>query len=363
MIKAPPPPPDFRIDFHTHILPSPDKFPNWTEKFGYDGFISLDTEPSYIENGITKILTPGNARMMKGPKFFREVEPNTWDVNVRLKDMERDGIDVQVLCTVPVMFAYWAKPADCAELARFLNDDIARICHEHPNNFIGLGTVPMQDPSLAIIEMNRCLQELHLVGIQIGSHVNELNLDASEFELFWEAAEKSNCLVLIHPWDMPSGQRNEKHWISWLAGMPYETTCAAIALMLGGVLERHPKLRIILAHGAGSLPYILGRIEHGYNCRPDLCATASSKSPKEYIGNIWCDSITHDPDALRFLVQKMGADRVVFGTDYPFPLGEVTGSAPGISPGHTIDSIPIDDSVITEEVRQKIFGQNAVDLL
>lgn len=333
-----------KIDFHTHILPR--KIPKWREAFGYGNFIELvDTDK-------------GTVNMMKNGEFFREVSPNTFDLDERLKDMRRDGVDVQVLCTVPVMFSYWAQPEHGREVSEFLNDDLYQSIQRYPKHFIGLGTVPMQSPKLACSEMKRCVEELGFPGIQIGSHIEDKNLDDAVFEDFWAEAARLQCVVFIHPWDMQMGGRHTKYWLPWLAGMPYETCHAVMCVLMGGVLERHPTLKIVFAHGAGSFPFTVGRIEHGYNCRPDLCATDCDKNPAAYVGKFYCDSITHNPDATDFLAKVMGEDKIVFGTDYPFPLGEVTGSAKGIYPGHALDN-----SSLSADAKRRIYVDNCLDVL
>jgi aminocarboxymuconate-semialdehyde decarboxylase len=195
--------------------------------------------------------------------------------------------------------------------------------------------------------------------LQIGSHVNDWNLDAPELMPFWAAAEELGAAVFIHPWDMELGGRHTKFWLPWLVGMPAETCHAVVCLVMGGVLERFPDLKVCFAHGAGSFPFTVGRIEHGYNCRPDLCATDCEHPPSYYLGKFHCDSITHDAEALEFLVGKMGEDKVVFGTDYPFPLGEVTGSAKGIYPGHALDEA----KNLTVEQKDKVWSSNAFAFL
>jgi aminocarboxymuconate-semialdehyde decarboxylase len=176
---------------------------------------------------------------------------------------------------------------------------------------------------------------------------------------FWAAAEELGAAVFIHPWDMELGGRNTKFWLPWLVGMPAETCHAVVCLIMGGVLERFPDLKVCFAHGAGSFPFTVGRIEHGYNCRPDLCATDCEHPPSYYLGKFYCDSITHDAKALEFLIDTMGEDKVVFGTDYPFPLGEVTGSAEGIYPGHALNEA----KNLTVEQKDKVWSSNALEFL
>lgn len=165
--------------------------------------------------------------------------------------------------------------------------------------------------------------------------------------------------MFIHPWDMKVTRRDRKYWMPWLVGMPAETSQAVVCMLMGGVLDKFPKLKICFAHGAGSYPFTIGRIEHGYNSRPEFCATDCSKSPKEFSGKFYADSIVHSPKSMELLVDVVGEDKVIFGTDYPFPIGEVTGSAKGIYPGKVIH----ETQGLSEDVRRRIFGHNALEFL
>ncbi len=313
----------FTIDIHTHILP--EHIPNFRERFGYGGFISLDHHK------------PCCARMMMDNKFFREVENNCWDAEARMKDCNHHHVDVQVLSTVPVMFSYWAKPEHCLEVSKFLNDHIADIVHRYPKRFIGLGTIPMQDPDLAIAELERC-KAIGLAGVEIGSHVNDMNLNHPMIFPILEACQALDMAVFVHPWDMMGKSKMERYWLPWLVGMPAETSLAICSLIFGGVLERLPKLRVAFAHGGGSFPATIGRIEHGFNVRPDLCAIDNNVNPKEYLGKFWIDSLVHDPAMLEYVVSLFGANRVALGTDYPFPLGE-------LEPGKLIKESKFSDDI------------------
>jgi aminocarboxymuconate-semialdehyde decarboxylase len=297
------------IDIHTHILP--EHIPNWKEKFGYGGFVQLQHHKPCCAN-----------MMLDDGKFFREIEDNCWSAEKRITECDHHHVNVQVLSTVPVMFSYWAKPKDCLELSMFLNDHIAGIVQRFPKRFIGLGTIPMQAPELAIKELERC-KKIGLAGVQIGSHVNDWNLNDPNLFSIFEACEKLGMAVFVHPWDMMGQEKMQRYWLPWLVGMPAETTLAICSMIFGGVFERLPKLRVAFAHGGGSFPSTIGRIEHGYDCRPDLVAIDNPVNPRNYLGKFWLDSLVHDPAMLDYVVKLVGANRVAMGSDYPFPLGEL----------------------------------------
>ncbi|MBK8146820.1 MAG: amidohydrolase [Acidobacteria bacterium] len=314
------------IDIHTHILPR--EIPRWKEKFGYGGFISLEHHK------------PCCARMIRDDgHFFREIEDNCWSAERRLEHCDVQSVDVQVLSTVPVMFNYWAKPADCADTSQFLNDGIAATVDAFPTRFIGLGTVPMQDSRLAIRELERC-RTLGFKGVQIGSNVNQLNLGESRFFDFFKACEEFSMAVFVHPWEMMGEAEMTKYWLPWLVGMPAETSRAVCSLIFAGTLRKCPDLRICFAHGGGSFPSTVGRIAHGFEVRPDLCAVDNDVNPRQYLRKIYYDSLVHDRSMLRYLIDIAGADRIALGTDYPFPLGEEIA-------GSLIESMDIDDATKT----------------
>lgn len=293
---------------HTHILPH--NIPNFAEKFGYGDFIHLLHHK------------PEAARMMKGDKFFREIQSNCWDEKLRIEDYKKFDTQVQVVCTIPVMFSYWADAHDCLDLSMFLNDHIAQVQEENPKNYIGLGTIPMQDTDLAIKELER-LKKLGIPGVQIGSNINNHNLSKPRFFEFYEACESLGMSILVHPWEMMGKEYMEKYWLPWLVGMPAETARAAASMIFGGVFERYPKLRVCFAHAGGSLLATIGRLEHGFNCRPDLVAVHNDVNPREYLGKFWVDSITHDPTYLQYVIDLIGSEKVCLGSDYPFPLGDL----------------------------------------
>lgn len=298
-----------KIDAHSHILP--EQLPRFSEKFGYGDFIHLDHHK------------PGFANMMKGSVFFREIEANCWDPSIRMEEYSLNSTQVQVVCTVPIMFSYWAKPKDTLELSRFLNDHIAAVVAEHPAHFVGLGTVPMQDAELSVQELVR-LKEMGIPGIQIGSNINDINLSEPQFYPIWEACESLGLAVMVHPWNMMGKNQMERYWLPWLVGMPAETSRAICCMIFGGVFEKFPNLRVMFSHASGSFLSTFGRVEHGFNCRPDLVAIDNPVPPREYLGRFWVDSITHDTTMLRYVMNMVGSNRVMIGSDYPFPLGDLT---------------------------------------
>ncbi len=260
--------------------------------------------------------------MMIDGVLFREIESNCWDAKRRVSDCDTAGVDMQVLSTVPVMFSYGAKAADAHDLSQLLNDHFAEVVRAMPDRFAALGTVPMQDAALAVRELERCVGQLNFPGVQIGTNINGRDLDDPAFAEFFAAAEAMGAAIFVHPWEMVGSAEMPRFWMPWLVGMPAEGARAICALAFGGVLDRHPKLRLCFAHGGGAFPYTLGRIEHGFAARPDLCATHSKTPPRDHLKRLYFDSIVHDPEALRYLVRTVGADRIAMGSDYPFPLGE-----------------------------------------
>jgi len=296
-----------KVDMHTHILPT-----SWPTMPGIDlRMRELDEEKDGPLGPYTHAMEWSDGRL------FRKVQPNCMCCETRIKECDEHGVDVQVLSTVPVMFNYDLAPEVATTWCRFINDDIAEKVAKRPRRLVGLGTLPMQDPQAAAMELARCA-EIGLDGVEIGSHINSWQPDGSvknvmlsdpSLDPVWEAAEKLGSSIFVHPWDMDWCDAN--YWLPWLVGMPAETSLAVCSVMMGGVLERFPKLKIMFAHGGGAFPGTLPRIEWGYKCRPDLVAKHSSSSPMQLVkrGAIYLDSLTHDEKVLQQLIDMFGAER------------------------------------------------------
>lgn len=325
------------VDLHTHILP--ERWEDLDRKYGYGEFVRLEH------------CAPCRARMIVGDRVFREIDDRTWSPTRRVSDCDADGVDLQVLSTVPVMFSYWAKSHDALDLSRMLNDHIAGVVASHAGRFTALATVPMQDPESACRELDRCIDELHLPGVQIGSNVNGANLSERWLRPFFQHAASRGAAIFVHPWEMVGRERMSDYWMPWLVGMPAETALAAASIIMSGMLTELPTLRLCFAHGGGSLPFTIGRIQKGFDERPDLCQVDTTRAPREQLSLLYFDTLVHDAAALRFLIEQIGPSRLALGSDYPFPLGEHR-------PGALLRSLAIADAD-----RARMLGGTALEFL
>ena len=255
-----------KIDIHTHIIP--EKLPDYSKKFGYEGYIKIVKQSQETAN---LVLFNEN---------FRTIKCNCWNPQKRIDEYDNFNVDVQVISPIPILFSYWANSDDALEISKFINDFIATACQENPKKFIGLGTVPMQSSKHAVKELERCKNDLKLPGIEIGTNINDINLNDEKFYDFYEACEDLSMSLFIHPWQMMGMSKMKKYWLPWLIGMPAETSRAICSMIFGGIFRRFPKLRVAFAHGGGNFLYNLGRIEQGFLQRPDLCAVDNDINPK-----------------------------------------------------------------------------------
>jgi aminocarboxymuconate-semialdehyde decarboxylase len=264
---------------------------------------------------------PCRATIMTGAQFFRDVDDRSWSPARRLEDMDRLGIDRQALSPPPVMFCYWADARATEAFARMQNDNVAAIAGRHPERFVGMATVPLQDVALAVKELRYCRERLGLRAVEIGSCPGGRDFDDPALWPFFEACAGLDMAVFVHPATPLVGQeRLGKYYFPLIVGNPLETALAASKLIYGGVLERLPGLRVCFAHGGGAFPFTLARLDHGWHVRPEGPA-AIPRPPREYARLLYFDSLTLSAVNLRFIVEQFGADHVVIGSDYPFDMG------------------------------------------
>lgn len=259
--------------------------------------------------------------IMVGEIEFRPIGPQTWDPAVRREDMDADGIDLQVVSPTPVFFAY-DRPADQAiKVARIFNDLTLETLAED-NRLIPFCQVPLQDPDAACAELDRCLAAGH-AGVEIGNHVGDRDLDDAGIVAFFKHCAEVGAPVLVHPWDMPGGPRLDRWMARWLSGMPGETHLSLLAMILGGAFDQLPEsLRICFAHGGGSFAFWLGRLENAWQRRGDVVRGRSLHPPSHYLNRFFVDTVVFEEPALRLLVDTLGEDQLILGSDYPYPLGE-----------------------------------------
>jgi aminocarboxymuconate-semialdehyde decarboxylase len=287
------------VDLHSHYVPL-------EAANGADVGISLEPQA----DGEVAFSTPHQQMSLEGQLF---------DLDMQRAELERQRLDRRMLSVPPFCFQYELPAKAGVRWARAMNDGIAAAAASDPERFVAFGTVPLQDVPAALEELDRALGELGMSGVEIGSNVNGVELDDESLEPFWERLAAHGRPLLIHPHNIAGAERLSGYYLRNLIGNPTDTAIAGARLILGGALERHPNLRIILSHGGGSLPGILGRILHGYQVRPE--ARERVNDPTAAAGRLYYDTIVFRPRMLRYLVETFGAGQVILGTDYPFDMG------------------------------------------
>jgi len=295
------------IDIHNHFFPN--SWPDLAARYGTPDWPWI------------KHTEPGKADIMVGDRFFRHIYSACWDPEVRLREMDRDGVDLQVISATPVLFAYERPVEQALDCARLFNDAALELCSRGKGRLKSFCQVPLQDVDAACGELSRCMQAGHL-GVQIGNHVGSKNLDDPGVVTFLHHCADVGAAVLVHPWEMFGRERMPKYMMPWTVGMPAETQLSVVALILSGAFDRLPStLRICFAHGGGSFAFLLGRLENAWHHHP-VARGDCEHPPSYYLNRFYTDSAVFDQRALRFLVDTMGAEQVMLGSDYPFPLGE-----------------------------------------
>ncbi|HEV2401703.1 MAG TPA: tryptophan 2,3-dioxygenase family protein [Candidatus Sulfotelmatobacter sp.] len=324
------------IDIHNHFFPR--EWPDLAARFGTGNWPWI------------KHTEPGKAEIMLGNRFFRHVYAACWDPQVRLEEMDRDGVDMQVISATPVLFAYERPVEHALDCAKLFNDAALELCAQGKGRLKSLCQVPLQDPDAACKELSRCMRAGHL-GVQIGNHVGEKNLDDPGIVTFLHHCANEGAPVLVHPWDMLGQSRMPKYMMPWTVAMPAETQLGIVALILSGAFDKLPRnLKICFAHGGGSFAFLLGRLQNAWEYHP-VARGVCALPPKEYVDRFSVDSAVFDQKALKLLVETMGPDRVMLGSDYPFPLGE-----------HPIGGL-IRSSDFAADIKDRMLGGNAAAFL
>src|SRR5215469_8148744 len=324
------------IDIHSHFFPR--TWPDLVARYGTPDWPWI------------KHTEPGKAEIMVGERFFRHIYSACWDPEVRLEEMDRDRVEMQVISATPVLFAYERPSQHALDCAQIFNDAALELCAQGRGRLRSLCQVPLQDIDASCQELSRCMRAGHL-GVEIGNHVGEKNLDDPGIVTFLHHCADEGAAVLVHPWDMLGRSRMPKHMMPWTVGMPAETQLTIVAMILSGAFDRLPSsLRICFAHGGGSFTFLVGRLENAWKHHP-AARGMCQLSPSSYLNRFYVDSAVFDQRALQLLVETMGPERVMLGSDYPFPLGE-----------HGIGNL-IRASRLTSRAKTQLLGENALKFL
>jgi aminocarboxymuconate-semialdehyde decarboxylase len=294
------------IDIHTHFIPP---------EFVGDARAGRAIDRIAVErrDGAEWLAHPQGYRYPLSPEFF--------DVEAKHREMDRLGIDKAVLSLTPTLFFYWLEAAAAADFCRMANDSTARFVAQS-DRLDGVAVVPLQDPQAATVELRRAVGELGLRGVEIGTTMEDVPLDDRRFDPFFAAIEALDVPVILHPYYVGVRKQLADFYMTNLTGNPLETCIAASRLILSGFLDRHPRLKIVLVHSGGFMPFQIGRLDHGFRVRAETNAAIGSP-PSTYLRRFWYDTITHASAPLTFLVDLVGQDRVIFGTDLPFDMADV----------------------------------------
>lgn len=296
------------IDVHAHYVPS-DSLKVAGEIGARDG-LNLETN----QRG-RNVLT------RDGKPFLSQLKAEFSDLDLRLSIMDQQGVDMQVLSPAGSYFFYWMPSDQSLEFARWQNDRFAEAVAKYPRRFVALASVPMQDPATAAAELDRAMTRLGLRGAEIASNINGRYFDDPAFEPFWQAAQALDALLFVHPNQVVGADRMKEYHLANLIGNPTDTSLAFAKLIFGGVLERFPRLKFLLAHAGGFLPYTWGRLDRGYRIQ-DSAIGKISQAPSEYVKLLYFDTIAHSSTALAYLIANFGADHVLLGSDYPYDMGD-----------------------------------------
>lgn len=324
----------FALDVHCHFFP----------KAFLDAARGPNTLQAKIElraDGQEHLVCPGN--------FDHPLTPDFYAAEQMLADMDSAQITMAAISSAPPTFSYWAEADAARELASRLNESIAERVAAYPQRFLGLATVPLQDIDASVVEAKRAIDELGLHGFQIGSNVDGKNLNHPDYLPLFETIAALNVPIFIHPYIPAGEERMQDYYLHNLLGMVAETGLAIASVLYGGILERLPNLKIIFAHAGGVFPYIVGRMDHGYKVRAKECTEAIPHPPSHYLRQVYFDCMSFHPLALRYLVDLVGADHVLVGSDYPFDMGPSAGPVAEV----------LANSQLTDAEKEQICGKTA----
>ena len=323
------------IDIHCHVM-APEA----------DGL----TRPQFTPDKDPFMYFSGPVSAAYNETHFSEILPKMTDPEIRLRAMDRMGVDVQAISIAPPQYYYWAEPDLGAKASRIENDRLLELVEMHPDRFVGLGTVPLQDVDLAIAELERVV-DMGFRGLEICSSVNGLDFDDPRFVPFFEKVLERDLLLVVHPNGFSQGERLADHYLINTVGMPLDSTLFVSRMIFGGVLERFSGLKICIAHGGGYIPFYPARFDHAWEARAD-CRRFTPRRPSSYLAQLHFDTMVFDPEDLGYLIRRWGADHVLLGTDYPYDMGED-------------DPVGLVSKVegLDDDARSLILGGNAARLL
>lgn len=325
------------IDVHAHIIPE-------------EVFALLAKESPRVAPQLTKQPDGSTIMTINGKVVQNPMPPEIWSLDLRLRDMEAHRVDMQILSNNVALFFYGEEPSLGSACAQLQNDAIAAVIAQKPDRFLGIATLPLQHPQKAADELRRAIRSLGLRGAQIGSHVNERNLDDPALEPVWAAADELGAFILVHPHDpRVPGDALNSYYMRNFVGLPFETTVAGASLLFGGVLERHPNIKFCLCHAGGFVPYQSGRFLHAWSVRPEAKRNLK-EDPEQSLGRLYYDTITHSKRALEFLIDAVGPERVLLGSDYPFDMGN-------------LDCVArVQALSVSQDVRDTVLGKRAGEM-
>jgi len=326
-----------RIDIHSHLLLN-------------RAFEGLDSEAKKFKPLIVREST-GELFMLVREKKYGPIPRQLLDVQERIQDMDREGVDIQAVSVVPFTLLHEIRDDLAKAVCQAQNDLIADVVRQYRSRLVGIACVPLQNVDMAVEELERSIKDLGMKGVEIGSNIGGEYLDSLHLWPFYEKVEQLDVPLIVHPINVAGGERMTKYYLSNLIGNPVDTSLAIASVIFGGVLDSFPRLKFCFVHAGGFIPYQRGRLERGYNVRkePKLLVR---KPPSEYIKMMYFDTITHYAPALIYLISTSGADRVVLGSDYPYDMGDP----------HPVSTVQALDS-ISHEDKEKILGKNAAELL